>query len=59
MTVRLATCALLTVKKRVIGVHYTLEEEQYDDNFIVLDMDAKFDVILGLPWPRDTSQGVS
>ena len=30
----------------------TLEGEQYDDDFIVLDLDDKFDVILGLPWLR-------
>ena len=49
MTVRLATGALITVKKSVVGIHYTLNDEQYDDDFIVLDLDDKFDVILGLP----------
>ena len=52
MTVRLATGASITVKKRVVGIHYTLEDEQYDDDFIVLDQDHKVDVILGLPWLR-------
>ena len=52
MTVRLATGSSITVKKHVVGVHYTLEDEQYDDDFIVLDLDDKFDVILGLPWLR-------
>ena len=52
MTVRLATCASITVKKIVVGIHYTLEDEQYDDDFIVLDLDDKFDVILKLPWYR-------
>ena len=50
MTVCLATGASITVEKRVVGIHYTLEGEQYDDDFIVLDLDDKFDVILGLPW---------
>ena len=35
-----------------MGLHYTLEGEQYDDDFIVLDLDDKFDVILGLSWLR-------
>ena len=29
-----------------------LEEEHYDDDSIVLDLDDKFDVILGMPWLR-------
>ena len=47
MTVRLATGASITVMKRVVKFHYTLRDSQYDDNFIVLDLDDKFDVILG------------
>ena len=27
-----------------------LGDKQYDDDFIVLDLDDKFDVLLGLPW---------
>ena len=50
MTVCLATGASITAEKRVIGIHYTLEGEQYDNDFIVLDLDDKFDVILGFPW---------
>ena len=52
MTVRRATGASTTVEKRVVGIHYTLESEQYDDDFIALDLGDKFDVILGLPWLR-------
>ena len=52
MTVRLATGASISVKKRVVGIHCTLEGEQYDHDFIVLDLDGKFDVILGLSWLR-------
>ena len=59
MTVRLATGASITVEKRVVGIHYTLEGEQYDDDFIVLDLDDKFDVILGLPWLRKYEPRVS
>ena len=59
MTVRLATGSSITVKKHVVGVHYTLEDEQYDEDFIVLDLDDKFDVILGLPWLRRYEPRVS
>ena len=41
MTVCLATGASITVEKRVVGIHYTSEGEQYDDDFIVLDLDDK------------------
>ena len=49
---RLATGASVTVNKRVVGIHYTIEGKEYDDDFIVLELDDKFDVILGLPWLR-------
>ena len=52
MTVHLATGASVTVMKRVVGITYTLKEVQYDDDVIILDLDEKFDVILGLPWLR-------
>ena len=52
ITVRLATGASITLMKRLVGLHYTLEDLQYDDDFIVLDLDDKFDVILGLLWIR-------
>lgn len=34
MTVRLATGASVTVKKRVVGIHYPLESKKYNDDFI-------------------------
>ena len=49
---RLATGASVTVMKRVVGITYTLKGVQYNDDFIILDLDDKFDVILGLPWLR-------
>ena len=52
MTVRLVTGTPVTVMKRVVGISSTLKEVQYDDDFIVLDLDEKFDFILGLPWLR-------
>ena len=59
MTVRLATGASVTVMKRIVRIHYTLEDIQYDDEFIVLDLDDKFDVILGIPWLRRYEPRVS
>ena len=52
MTVRLATGEYVTVMRRVVGIFYTLKEVQCDHDFIVLDLDNEFDVILGLPWLR-------
>ena len=49
LTVCLATGASIAVLKRVVVFRYTLEDLQYNDDFIVLDLDDKFDVILGLP----------
>ena len=46
---RLKTGASIAVVKRVVEFHYTLEGLQNNDAFIVLDLDDKFDVILGLP----------
>ena len=49
--------ASITVMKRVVNFHYTSKDLQYDDDFIVLDLDDKFDVILGVPLLNNTSQG--
>ena len=59
MTVRLTTGASITVMKRVVKFHYTLKDLQYADEFIVLDLDDKFDVILGLPWLRKYEPRIS
>ena len=50
LKVRLATGATVHVKKRVVEVHYTFDGKDLHDEFIVLDLDDKFDVILGMPW---------
>ena len=47
---RLATGASIKVDERVVGLHYALQGKRYDDDFIVLDLDETFDVILALPW---------
>ena len=38
------TCSGITV--------YSLEDLKRDDDFIVMDLDDKFEIILGLPWLR-------
>ena len=58
-TVPLATGASINLMKRVVGLHYTLGGLQYDDDFIVLDLNDKFDVILGLSWLRRYETRVS
>ena len=40
--VRLALGASIAVMKRVAKFRYTLEDLQYNDDFIVLDLDDKF-----------------
>ena len=59
LTVRLATGASIAVMKRVVRFHYTLENLQYNDDLIVLDLDDKFDIILGLPCLRRYEPRVS
>jgi RNase H-like domain found in reverse transcriptase/Reverse transcriptase (RNA-dependent DNA polymerase)/Integrase zinc binding domain/Retroviral aspartyl protease/Chromo (CHRromatin Organisation MOdifier) domain len=50
LKVRLATGATVNVKKRVVKLDYTYQGVNLHDDFIVLDLDDKFDVILGMPW---------
>ena len=49
--VRLAIDSLVAVKNRIVGIHDTRETEQYDD-FIVIELNEYFYVILALPWHR-------
>ena len=57
MTMRLLTRTLVTKPKRALWIDYTLEDNKYDDDFIVLDRNDKFDVILKLPCLEGTSHG--
>jgi hypothetical protein len=50
LIIRLADGTQLTVPKSSIMLHYSLEELQGQDDFILLDLDDRFDIILGLPW---------
>ena len=58
MTVRLTTGGSMNVEICAVGIHYAFYGEQYDDVFIVLDLDDKLEVILGLPWLRSCEQTV-
>ncbi|KAF1321596.1 reverse transcriptase, partial [Globisporangium splendens] len=50
ITVRLATGATVTTEKHVTRLHVTHDGRQMEGDFIWLDLDDKFDVILGMPW---------
>jgi hypothetical protein len=52
MTVHLATGATVRLKKRVVNIHYACDRHELDDDFIVLDLEDKFDVIPGMPCLR-------
>ncbi|KAF1333149.1 reverse transcriptase, partial [Globisporangium splendens] len=50
ITVRLATGATVTTEKHVTRLRVTHDGRQMEGDFIWLDLDDKFDVILGMPW---------
>ena len=50
LSVRLADGTTVHSNKRVVRLHYTYENKQFNDDFIELKMDNKFDIILGMPW---------
>ncbi|KAF1334714.1 reverse transcriptase, partial [Globisporangium splendens] len=50
ITVRLATGATVTTEKHVTRLRVTHDGHQMEGDFIWLDLDDKFDVILGMPW---------
>ncbi|KAF1317047.1 Membrane protein, partial [Globisporangium splendens] len=50
ITVRLATGATVTTEERVMRLRVTHDGRQMEGDFIWLDLDGKFDVILGMPW---------
>ncbi|GMF62311.1 unnamed protein product [Phytophthora fragariaefolia] len=52
LEVRLATGVVVRTEKRVVPVRFTYEEEKFVDELIVLDIDDKFNMVLGMPWPR-------
>ncbi|KAF1336587.1 Pol protein, partial [Globisporangium splendens] len=52
ITVRLATGATVTTEKHVTRLRVTHDGRQMEGDFIWLDLDDKFDVILGMPWMK-------
>ena len=50
LQVRLADGSVVDVMKRVVQLHYSFNNQQLMNEFIVLELDDKFDIILGMPW---------
>ncbi|KAF1327255.1 reverse transcriptase, partial [Globisporangium splendens] len=50
MIVRLANGSTVKMPKRVVRLAIKCEDFRGEDEFILLDLDDKFDVILGMPW---------
>jgi hypothetical protein len=52
LVIRLATGASLTVRKRVVTARFRYEKRVFREDLVVLDLDDKYDMILGMPWLR-------
>ncbi|GMF45421.1 unnamed protein product [Phytophthora fragariaefolia] len=50
LEVRLATGVVVRNEKRVVRACFSYEEKKFVDELIVLDLDDKFDMVLGMPW---------
>ncbi|KAF1335621.1 Pol protein, partial [Globisporangium splendens] len=50
MIVRLANGSTVKMPKRVVRLAIKCEDFRGEDEFILLDLDDKFDIILGMPW---------
>ncbi|GMF69736.1 unnamed protein product [Phytophthora fragariaefolia] len=50
LEVRLATGVVVRTEKRVVRARFSYEEKKFVDEPIVLDLDDKFDMVLGMPW---------
>ncbi|KAG4062707.1 hypothetical protein PC123_g2400 [Phytophthora cactorum] len=50
LEVRLATDATVRTEKRVLRVRFSFKHRVFVENLIVLDLDDKFDLVLGMPW---------
>ncbi|GMF63397.1 unnamed protein product [Phytophthora fragariaefolia] len=51
LEVRLATGVVVRTEKRVVRARFSYEEKKFVDELIVLDLDDKFGMVLGMPWP--------
>ncbi|GMF56467.1 unnamed protein product [Phytophthora fragariaefolia] len=50
LEVRLATGVVVRTEKRVVRARFSYEEKKFVDELIVLDLNDKFDMVLGMPW---------
>ncbi|KAF1317048.1 reverse transcriptase, partial [Globisporangium splendens] len=50
MVIRLANGSTVKMPKRVVRLAMECEDFRGEDEFILLDLDDKFDLILGMPW---------
>ncbi|KAE8996977.1 hypothetical protein PR001_g19709 [Phytophthora rubi] len=50
LEVRLATGVVVRTEKRVVRVRFSYRDKKFVDEFIVPDLDDKFDMVLGMPW---------
>ncbi|GMF57362.1 unnamed protein product [Phytophthora fragariaefolia] len=50
LEVRLAMGVVVRAEKRVVRVRFSYREKKFVDELIVLDLDDKFDMVLGMPW---------
>ncbi|OWZ07258.1 putative membrane protein [Phytophthora megakarya] len=50
LEVRLATGAIVKTEKRVIRARFSYKHRVFVEELLVLDLDDKFDVVLGMPW---------
>jgi hypothetical protein len=51
--VRLADGTVVKERKRIVSLRYAHEGKSHNDDFVVLKLDDRFDVILGMPWLAD------
>ncbi|KAE8964645.1 hypothetical protein PR001_g28992, partial [Phytophthora rubi] len=50
LEVRLATGVVVRTEKRVVRVRFSYREKKFVDELIVLDLDGRLDMVLGMPW---------
>uniref|UniRef100_H3H075 Uncharacterized protein n=1 Tax=Phytophthora ramorum TaxID=164328 RepID=H3H075_PHYRM len=50
LEVRLATGVVVRTEKRIVRVRFSYQEKEFVDEPIVLELDDKFDMVLGMPW---------
>ncbi|OWZ08426.1 reverse transcriptase [Phytophthora megakarya] len=49
-SVRLATGAIVKTEERVIRARFSSKHRVFVEELLVLDLDGKFDIVLGMPW---------